>query len=63
MDQIYIPLKDVAERLGVHVETLKRAVYRGELDAWDIGEFKTTQEGLQRYLDLKKVQPKEQIPA
>ena len=53
----YIPLKDAAARLGVHKETLRRAVLNNKLQAVHLGRtFQTTEEWLQEYLDGQKVQ-------
>lgn len=59
MGQEYLSLREVADHLGIHVNTVRNAINRGELEAYDLGDgYKTTPESVNRYVESKKVKPR-----
>jgi len=56
-----IPLTEISEILGIHINTLRKAVNSGELEAYNVGGFRTTKKAVEQYLEGKKVQPKQPV--
>lgn len=56
--QDLLTTKQVVEELGVHPETVKRAIREGDLKAYQLGNgYKTTRTWLNEYLQKKLVTP------
>lgn len=52
----YMTLKEAAQILGVHVETMRRAVQQRKLSALRVGRgYKVSQEALSKYIEGQMV--------
>ncbi len=52
----FIPIEEAAEQLHVHIQTLRRAIAKGELQAYRLGKgYQVTEEALQKYIESKTV--------
>jgi excisionase family DNA binding protein len=53
-----VSVRDVANQLGVHPETIRRLIHDGRLDAVRIGRvLRVQREGLERFLARQRVKP------
>jgi excisionase family DNA binding protein len=63
MQQRRYTVEEIAQELGVHPDTVRRWIRKGELEAIDLGGsagYRITQEALERFLRDRASRPKDE---